>query len=106
MKTSTFRPIFVPSKTAVLLAFIPTGVRQQELVDYLLERVDTILGDSIRITRVNQDAHPEVVKSFGIQEFPAFVLLKQGTEVGRFDGIAESAELIRLLSQKLREEAR
>ena len=105
MNSTLFRPLIVPAKTAVLLVFVPNSVTQQVVINQLLERVRAELGDRIRITRVDQTVHPEVIRSFGVHQLPSFILLKQGIEIWRHNGPMNSPELIRLLSAQLQEEA-
>ncbi|WP_266366416.1 YbbN family protein [Tellurirhabdus rosea] len=101
MRTTTYRPILVSPKTAVLLVFMPGNAAQRLAVELQLERVGTVLGNELRITLVDDATHPEVVNSFSINALPAFVLLKQGTEVWRQLGLLETPELIRSLSGQL-----
>ncbi|GAB3321174.1 hypothetical protein GCM10027299_15290 [Larkinella ripae] len=103
METALFHPLIVPAKTAVLLVFVPTVPTQP--ISQLLERVRAEVGDCVRITRVDQLMHPEVVRSFGVQQLPSFVLLKQGIEIWRHMGLLNSAELSRLLTERLQEAA-
>ncbi|GAB3931148.1 thioredoxin family protein [Larkinella terrae] len=103
METTLFRPLIVPAKTAVLLVFVPDSIPQQARVNQVLERVGAELGESIRITRVDEVVHPEVVLSFRIQRLPSFVLLKHGMEIWRYSGLLDAQELIGLLTVQLQE---
>ncbi|MGV3557295.1 thioredoxin family protein [Larkinella arboricola] len=105
METIFFRPLIVPAKTAVLLVFVPDSLTQQVVVNRLLERVAAELGDVVRITRVDQVVHPEVVRSFGVQQLPSFILLKQGNEIWRHNGLLDFQDLMQLLTERLREAA-
>ncbi|MFD1144698.1 thioredoxin family protein [Larkinella insperata] len=103
METILFQPLIVPAKTAVLLVFVPDSLTQQIVVNRLLERVGAELGDVVRITRVDQVVHPEVVRSFGVQQLPSFILLRQGAEIWRHNGLPDLADLMRLLTERLQE---
>ncbi|GAB3265587.1 hypothetical protein GCM10027347_33430 [Larkinella harenae] len=105
METTFFRPLIVPAKTAVLLVFVPDLATQQVVLNQLLKRVGSELGERIRITRVDQVVHPEVVRSFGVQQLPSFVLLKQGIEIWRHNGLLSAAELLQLLNERLQDAA-
>ncbi|MFC5412080.1 thioredoxin family protein [Larkinella bovis] len=104
METTVFRPLIVPAKTAVLLVFVPPSLTQLLAVNQVLDRVRTELGAFIRITRVDQAVHPEVVRSFEVQQLPSFVLLKQGAEIWRHPGLLDAQELTRLLTERLQED--
>jgi len=42
---------------------------------------------SVRLLKVEESAHPEVVKSFHLTQLPAFVLVQQGIERWRQEGV-------------------
>ncbi|RCR66356.1 thioredoxin family protein [Larkinella punicea] len=106
MNSTLFRPLIVPAKTVVLLVFVPNSGSQQDSVNQLLDRIGAVLGDRIRITRVDQVVHPEVVRSFGVHQLPSFILLKQGIEIWRHNGLMDARELIRTLSVQLKEDGK
>ncbi|WP_164851373.1 thioredoxin family protein [Larkinella soli] len=101
METPAYQPIFVPTKTAVLLVFMPGQPPDRRSTEGLLQRVQGILGNAVRITKVETGLHPDVVSTFGVQSFPSFVLVKRGVEVWRHSGLIDRDELILLLSGHL-----
>ncbi|GAA4452139.1 hypothetical protein GCM10023189_15090 [Nibrella saemangeumensis] len=96
-----YRPLFIPPKTAVLLVFMPRVSSLSLDVELLLERVGAVLGDAVKITRVDESTHPEVVNSFGVRMLPSFVLIMQGNEIWRHTGSIEGSELLQLLAEQL-----
>lgn len=45
----------------------------------------------MRVLRIDEATHPEVVQSFRITQTPTFVLVRQGVEIWRQEGMPDSA---------------
>jgi thioredoxin-like negative regulator of GroEL len=69
----------------------------------LLKALQTQLGTTIRILRVDEDTHPGVVQAFDGQGVPAFVLLRDGVELWRQQGLPAGELIAALLLRKLQE---
>jgi len=94
----------VSAEAAVLLVLLPVadGESQpsasvQTLVSYLQERI----SPTIRVLKINAATHPAVVQSFQAQQLPAFVLVRQGVELWRQQGLAEGEATALLLLSKV-----
>lgn len=83
----------------VLLIFTPASSTQRIEIDRLLEKAQPVLNPAIKIIRVSETTHPEVVRSFGFNSFPAFVLLQQGLELWRYSGPVDNPELFYQMDQ-------
>ena len=51
------------------------------------------LGGSFRVLRVDEAIYPEVVQSFDITHLPTLVLVRQGVELWRHEGLPNAATL-------------
>lgn len=58
-----------------------------EMID--LENSDVWIGI------VDGDESPDLVKKYGIEAYPTFILLKNGEKVGEFKGFHEKSELLK-----------
>lgn len=94
-----------PADATVLLVLLPaaTGPGQlpasvQPLLDYLRER----LSPPVRVLKISAATHPEVVQSFRAHQLPAFVLVHQGVEIWRQQGLAGGEEAIARLLDKVK----
>lgn len=92
MELTKHHPILVPAKTAVLLVFLPSAtttgnINPRSSLTRLVEPIQQQLGESVRILKIDAITHPDVVQSFDIHQFPAFVLVRQGIELWRQEGI-------------------
>ena len=108
MFPSTVRPL-LPSHAAMLLVLLPTvgpGDKQETqshrtATNALLHKLQLQLGAAIRVLKVDEASHPAVVHAFDGQGVPAFVLLRNGEELYRQQGLPEGAPLVALLLSKL-----
>ncbi|MVM31727.1 thioredoxin [Spirosoma sp. HMF4905] len=83
----------------VLLIFTSASSTQRVEIDQLLEKAQTVLNPTVKIMRVSETTHPEVVRSFGFTSLPAFVLLQQGLELWRYSGPVDNPELFHQMDQ-------
>lgn len=68
---------------------MPSAVSQEisQLQTALLYQLQRQLPQSIRLLQINESAHPDVIKSFNLNQLPAFVLVRQGAEKWRLEGV-------------------
>ncbi|AUD04269.1 thioredoxin domain-containing protein [Spirosoma pollinicola] len=79
-------PILIPAKTAVLLAFLPSASRENGAVSKLVDTLQQYLGEAIKILKIDETLHPDVVQSFSVDKFPTYILVQQGIELWRHEG--------------------
>jgi thioredoxin-like negative regulator of GroEL len=103
----------LPTHSAMLLVLLPTvgpSLWQETPLARastlrLLKDLQTQLGTAIRILKVDEASHPGVVQAFDGQGVPAFVLLRDGVEIWRQQGLPEGEPIAALLLRKLQEPA-
>jgi hypothetical protein len=91
----------LPVHPAMLLVLLPTvgpGAKQEtslarSATNLLLKDLQLELGAAIRVLKVDEGSHPAVVHAFDGRGVPAFVLLRDGAELWRQQGLPEG-ELI------------
>ncbi|MDJ0366725.1 thioredoxin [Hymenobacter sp. H14-R3] len=89
---------------AVLLVLLPTvgtalPVRAATLA--ALQVLQQRLGGAIRVLSVDDASHPAVVHSFQATTLPAFVLVRQGVELWRQQGLPEGEFIVPQLLARL-----
>lgn len=110
MFSSAIVPL-LPAHAAVLLVLLPTvgpGNRQESplartTTNQLLQGLQLQLGTAIHVLKVDESSHPAVVHAFDGSRVPAFVLLRDGAELWRQQGLPEGAPMAALLLSKLAE---
>lgn len=105
MKSDDPYPVLRSAHSAVLLIFfMPSeGANRQQraLLTALADSLQKRLGSLLRILRIDETNHPDVVQSFAITQTPAFVLVRQGIELWRQQGLADEATLVGLIRDLL-----
>jgi len=90
-------PLLVPPPvlpdTAVLLVLLPVGPLGQAadapLPSAALQTLQARLGSAVRVLKVDAATHPAVVRSFDLPTLPACVLMRQGVELWRQQGLPD-----------------
>ncbi len=60
-------------------------------------------NSDIKIGIVDGDESPSIVKRFGIDSYPTFILLKDGKKIAKFSGLHNKSQLLNKLMQYLPE---
>ncbi|SDY59844.1 thioredoxin family protein [Hymenobacter psychrophilus] len=101
----------LPAHPAMLLVLLPTvgpGALEatplaRSNTNQLLRNLQLELGAAIRVLKVDEGTHPAVVQAFDGRGVPAFVLLRDGEELWRQQGLPEGEPMAALLLSKLTE---
>ena len=109
MFPTTILPL-LPAHPAMLLVLLPTvgpGAKQEAplartATNLLLKGLQAQLGTAIRILKVDEGTHPGVVRAFDGRGVPAFVLLRDGEELWRQQGLPTGEPMAALLLSKLK----
>lgn len=100
-------PIIVPAHTAVLLLFMPpariSSSQRNELIA-LSQSLQKRFVNQLRVLRLDEATHPEVVRSFGIIQMPAFVLVRRGVELWRQEGLLNEVQLVQHVQERLHDD--
>ncbi|RZK61605.1 MAG: thioredoxin [Hymenobacter sp.] len=94
-----------PADTAVLLVLLPrlAGGAAQQGRTTTRTQLDTLqrrLGTAMRILVVDETTDPDVVRSFRVPALPAFLLVRQGTELWRQPGLPEGERIVEQLLRR------
>lgn len=107
MKPDDPYPVLRSAQSAVLLIFfMPLALanwQQRALLTALADSLQAQLGGLLRILRIDETNHPDVVQSFAITQTPSFVLVRRGVELWRQEGLSDEATLVGLIQDLLTE---
>ncbi|MBJ6145588.1 thioredoxin [Hymenobacter sp. BT559] len=84
------------SDPAVLLVLLPLPAGQAAPAP-TLRHLQQHLGAAVRVLAIDEASHPAVVRSFGTPELPACVLMRQGVELWRQQGLPSPEALLATL---------
>ena len=107
MKSDDPYPVLRSAQSAVLLIFfMPSTLANQQqraLLTALADSLQAQLGGLLRILRIDETNHPDVVQSFAFAQAPSFVLVRRGVELWRQEGLSDEATLVGLIQDLLTE---
>ena len=91
----------------MLLVLLPLGPRGEVAGEAArttasLRALQGRLGAAIRVLRIDAASHPAVVRSFGPPQLPACVLVRQGVELWRSQGLPEDEAVVAALLEVAR----
>ena len=89
----TFNDV-INSGQLVLVDFFATWCQPCKMIHPILEQVKDVLGERIRIIKVDVDKYGVTASQYRIQSVPTLMLFKQGEVLWRTSGVVQEAELL------------
>ena len=98
----TFNDV-INSGQLVLVDFFATWCQPCKMMHPILEQVKEVLGDRIRIIKVDVDKYGDTASQFRIQSVPTLMLFRQGEVLWRTSGVVQKADLLVTIDSFLKE---
>ena len=77
-----------------LVDFFATWCQPCKMMHPILEQVKELLGDRIRIIKVDVEKYGVTANRYGIQSVPTLMLFRHGEVLWRTSGVVQRAELL------------
>ena len=77
-----------------LVDFFATWCQPCKMMHPILEQVKAVLGDRIRIIKVDVDKYGVTASRYGIQSVPTLMLFRHGEVLWRTSGVMQKSELL------------
>ena len=87
----------INSDQLVLVDFFATWCQPCKAMHPILEQVKSVLGDRIRIIKVDVDKYGVTASQYRIQSVPTLMLFRNGEVLWRTSGVIDKAELLATL---------
>jgi thioredoxin 1 len=84
----------------VLVDFSAEWCGPCKMMKPVLDELHQIMGDSVRILKLDVDRNPAVAQSFNISGVPTLILFKNGQIVWRQSGVMQARQLASIIRQK------
>lgn len=97
----TFNSV-INSGQLVLVDFFATWCQPCKMMHPILEQVKAVLGNRIRIIKVDVDKHGVTASQYHIQSVPTLMLFRNGEALWRTSGVQQKAELLATVEQFLK----
>ena len=85
-----------------LVDFFATWCQPCKMMQPILEQVKAVLGDRIRIIKVDVDKYGVTANQYGIQSVPTLMLFRHGEVLWRTSGVLQKSELLATIDPFLR----
>ncbi len=70
-----------------------------KMLSFVLQDVDKALGDQVTILKIDFDANKDLTDEYSVAGYPTMVLLKDGEEKKRFQGLQQKPAIIKALEE-------
>lgn len=85
----------------VLVDFFSTTCGPCKMLSFVLNDVEKTLGDQVTILKVNFDENKDLTAKYEVKGYPTIIILKDGVEVKRMQGLQQKPALIKALQEQL-----
>ena len=92
----TFNDVISGDKL-VLVDFFATWCQPCKMMHPVLEQVKTVLGEKIRIIKVDVDKHRQAAGQYQVQSVPTLMLMRGGQVLWRQSGAMPKADLLAVI---------
>lgn len=92
----------VSGNQLVLVDFFATWCQPCKMMHPILKQVKDILGEHIRIIKIDVDTHNTLSQKYQIQSVPTLMLFRRGEVLWRTSGVIQKAELLSTIDPFLR----
>jgi len=101
LRDADFDAQVLKSRTPVMVEFWATWCGPCRRFEPTVNAIDSEYAGRLRVGKVDIDQSPATTKRYGIDGTPTVVLFKQGQPVGSIVGVADKAEVARMLRSGL-----
>lgn len=101
VKKALQRPLPLPVVLLVFPFSQPQNLGGKSASSVAAEGLKRSVGSSVQVTKVDTNAQPEIIRTFNVQQLPAFLLFNQGLEIWRHEGSLDEQLLSQLIQQKV-----
>ena len=92
----------VAGNQLVLVDFFATWCQPCKTMHPILKQVKDVLGNRIRIIKIDVDTHSALASKYQIQSVPTLMLFRKGEVLWRTSGVMQKAELLGTIDPFLR----
>lgn len=92
----TFNDVISGSQL-VLVDFFATWCQPCKMMHPILEQVKGVLGDRIRVIKIDVDTHGATAEAYRIQSVPTLMLFRNGEVLWRTSGVVQKADLLAII---------
>lgn len=88
-------------KGVVLVDFFSTTCGPCKMLSFVLNDVEKVLGDKVTILKIDFDKNKDLTEKYTVKGYPTLIVLKDGVEVKRMQGLQQKPAIIKALEEQL-----
>ena len=88
-------------KGLVLADFFSTTCGPCKMLGFVLKDVEKEFGDDLTILKVDFDQNKELTAEYGVAGYPTLILLKDGAEVKRLQGLQQKPVIVNMVKENM-----
>lgn len=96
---STFRDDI--AEGPVMVEFFSKTCGPCKMLNFILQDIDKTYGDEVSIVQVSFEENPDLVEEFGVEGYPTMIMLKDGEEVDRKQGLQQKPVVEKLIKEAI-----
>lgn len=85
----------------VLVDFFSTTCGPCKMLAFVLNDVEKVLGEKVTILKVDFDKNKDLTEKYEVKGYPTLILLKDGNEVKRMQGLQQKPAIIKMIEENL-----
>lgn len=85
----------------VLVDFFSTTCGPCKMLSFVLNDVEKVLGEKVTILKVDFDKNKDLTEKYAVKGYPTLILMKDGAEVKRMQGLQQKPAIIKALEELL-----
>ena len=85
----------------VLADFFSSTCGPCKMLGFVLKDVEKEFGDDLTILKVDFDQNKELTAEYGVAGYPTLILLKDGTEVKRLQGLQQKPVIVKMVKENI-----
>ena len=85
----------------ILVDFYSKTCGPCKMLAFVLNDVEKALGDKVKILKVDFDANKDLTEAYKVVGYPTIIVLKDGEEVKRLQGLQQKPLIIKTLEEQL-----
>ncbi|MFB2838649.1 thioredoxin [Floridanema evergladense] len=94
---ASFEDLLSQSNLPVLVDFYAEWCGPCKLMANILEQVNALLSDRLRIVKIDSEKYPKLASQYQIYALPTLILFKNAEPVDRIEGVLQPEQLIQRL---------
>ena len=97
LNKDNFEKEVMEANVPVLIDFWASWCGPCRMMSPLIDQIAEEMGDKLKVCKVNVDENHELAEKYEIMTIPAFIIIKNGAEVGRTIGVQPKEDILKLI---------